>query len=263
MKKIIVNVLFLILSFCLVGCVADEQKQFDSSLKVGLFQGISENNPELTICLEFTEMDTMEYVKRDFYKVKDLSTIDTKFFSTYWVNFIISTKNENYVVKFSEMISQNSETTDTYKFKGVQGDAFGRKLNLTDVNVKLIDIDDDKIVDEFELTYKLNDQFDTAKLKFISEGEFNDFDSHHRFKYEMDIYSDERITFSNDIEKTFIGGKQLIFNINKIDGFKVSMYVNEKLYEEKEFNDRSVLQFKYVTGYKKITIEFKLVKLEY
>ena len=98
MKKIIVNVLFLILSFCLVGCVADEQKQFDSSLKVGLFQGISENNPELTICLEFTEMDTMEYVKRDFYKVKDLSTIDTKFFSTYWVNFIISTKNENYVV---------------------------------------------------------------------------------------------------------------------------------------------------------------------
>ena len=75
MRKIsLVCILFAIAS-CLVGCTG--QKQFEISLKEGLFQGISDLDPGLTISVELSEMDRVEYVKTHKNKVKDLSTIQS------------------------------------------------------------------------------------------------------------------------------------------------------------------------------------------
>ena len=72
MKKFSLICFLFVIMLGMTSCVTSEPKQFESSLRVGLFQGTSKNNEELTINLEFTEMDTMEFVKKDFYKIKDL-----------------------------------------------------------------------------------------------------------------------------------------------------------------------------------------------
>lgn len=259
MKKLsLISFLFAIV-LGLTSCVISEPKQFESSLRVGLFQGTPKDNEELTINIEFTEMDTMEFMKKDFYKIKDLSTIDTKFYTSYYVNFVLSEGNENYVVKFSEFVAKNNNTTDTYKIKKVNGDTFGRNLDLSHVTMKLMDMDNDKIVDELELEYKLNGKTDTANLKFISEGKMNDYDYHHRFEYECSLSYDENINFSYKFDSVFLAGKEIFYNIEKIKGYKVRMYVNGELYTEIDSTGVTVLQFRYVTGYRDVNIEFKSV----
>lgn len=170
MKKISLISLFFILVVCMTGCA--EPKQFECSLQEGRFQGKSTNS-ELAISVEFLEISIMEYVKTNTNKVKDLSTIDTKFYTPYRVNFVLSEGNENYVVEFSEMVAQNNDTTDTYKLSDIKGDAFERKLDLSDVEIQLIDNDSDKVVDELKIDYKRNGKSDQANLKFIPDGEDN------------------------------------------------------------------------------------------
>ena len=53
----------------------------------------------------------MEFVKSKYYKVKDLSTIDTKFYEAYCMNIVISEGNYNYVVKYSRLIHLNNNNS--------------------------------------------------------------------------------------------------------------------------------------------------------
>ncbi len=255
MKKIsLISLLFTIV-FCLIGCT--EPKQFECSLKDGLFQGKSSNS-ELTISVEFSEITRMEYVKRKANIVKDLSTIDTKFYTPYYVNFILSEGNENYVIEFSQMVAQSRNTTDTYKLSNIKDDAFGRKLDLTSVKIQLIDNDCDKVVDELKIDYKLNGELNQANLKFISDGEDN-YD-HHTFQYECRLTYDEKIKFDYKVDDLFYAGEMLIYNINKVHGYKVVMYVDNEPYAEIASDGIEVMQFRYVTGYRDVSIEFKLVE---
>lgn len=170
MKKISLIGLLFIISFCLTGCV--EPKQFECSLKEGLFQGNS-NDSKLTISAEFSEIDIGEYVKTNENKVKDLSTIDTKFYTPYHVNIVFSEENENYAVEFSKMVALDANTADTYKLSNIKDDMFGCKFDLSNVSIQLIDNDSDKVADELKMDYKLNGKSDHTNLKLISEGEGN------------------------------------------------------------------------------------------
>lgn len=260
MKKIILVILMLFVTVYVFGCKFLEPKLFDISLKEGLFQGVSSKNTDLTISIELTEMDTMEFVKSKYYKVKDLSTIDTKFYEAYCMNIVISEGNYNYVIKYSRLIHLNNKTTDTYKVKDIEGDKFGRKFDISDITLRLIDVNDDKIVDAFEMNYKLNGEDDTSEVSFIDEGIKNDYDYHHRFVYKCDVIFDEGLELTSEKEDTFLAGKELFFNIKKVEGHKIAMYINDELYLEIDSDNALVVQFRYVTGYRDVKIEFKLIK---
>ncbi len=257
MKKIsFVCILFAIAS-CLVGCTG--QKQFEISLKTGLFQGISDLNSELTVSVELSEMDRVEYIKTHNNKVKDLSTIDTKFYTAYHINLILSEENENFVVEFSEAVAQDSDTTDTYKLKNIEGDQFNRKLDLSDVTLQLIDHDNDKVTDELKINYKFNGTADSADLKFISEGTESP-DPHHNFQYHCNLTFDENIKFEAKDNDEFWAGTELHYSIYKIEGYKIIMYVDGEPYTEIDPSGIEVMRFRYVTGYRDVSIEFQAVE---
>ena len=98
MRKLSFVCIFFAIVSCLAGCTG--QKQFEISLTEGLFQGVSDLDPALTVSVEFSEMDRAEYVKTHNNKVKDLSTIDTKFYTAYHIDLVLSEGNENYVGVF-------------------------------------------------------------------------------------------------------------------------------------------------------------------
>lgn len=258
MKKVLLISFLFVIILGLTSCALIQPKVFECSLRDGLFQGTAKNNEELTINIEFDEIDIMRYVKTSFCKIKDLSTIDTKYYTPYLVNFVLSEGNVNYVAKFSEFVAENGNTTDTYKINKIKGDKFGRNLDLSDVTMKIIDNDNDKIVDEIELEYKLNGNVDVANLKFVL-GEKID-DHHYKFEYECILKYDENIVFSYIPDNIFLGGEEIVYNIEKIEGYKVIMYVNGEPYTEIDSTTvRFVLQFRYVTGYRDVNIEFKSV----
>ena len=259
MRKISFVCILFAIAFCLVGCTG--QKQFEISLKEGLFQGVSNLNSELTVSVELSEMDRVEYIKTHENKVKDLSTIDTKFYKAYHINLVLSEGNENYVVEFSEAVAQDIDTTDTYKLKNIGDDKFNRKLDLSNVTLQLIDIDNDKATDELKISYKLNGTADSADLEFISEGTESP-NPHHKFQYHCNLTFDENIKFEAKNGDTFWAGTELHYSIYQIKGHKIIMYVDEKPYTEIDPSGIEVLRFGYVTGYKDVSIEFQAVKNE-
>ena len=259
MRKIFIICLLFAIGICFVGCA--EPKQFEISLKEGLFQGISDFDSELTVSVELSEMDQVEYIKTHKNKVKDLSTIDTKFYKAYHINFVLSEGNENYVVEFSEAVAQDIDTTDTYKLKGIGGDMFDRKLDLSDVTLQPIDNDGDKTTDELKIDYKLNGAPDSADLKFISEGTESP-NPHHNFQYHCNLTFDENIKFEAKDDDAFWAGTELHYSIYKIEGYKIVMYVDEKPYTEIDPSGIEVMRFGYVTGYRDVSIEFQAVKNE-
>ena len=259
MRKIsLVCILFAIAS-CLVGCAG--QKQFEISLKEGLFQGISNLNSELTIGVELSEMDRVEYIKTHENKVKDLSTIDTKFYTAYHINLVLSEGNENYVVEFSEAVAQDIYTTDTYKLENIGDDTSNRKLDLSDVALQLIDNDNDRATDELKIHYKRNGTSDSADLKFIAEGAESPI-PHHKFQYHCNLTYDENIKFEAKDGDAFWAGTELHYSIYKIEGYKIIMYVNGEPYAEIDPSGIEVMRFGYVTGYRDVSIEFQAIKNE-
>ena len=245
------------MAFCLVGCA--EQKQFEISLKAGLFQGVSNLNSELTISVELSEMDQMEYIKTHGNQVKDLSTIDTKFYTAYHINLVLSEGNENYVVEFSEAVAKDTFTTDTYRLKNLGTEKFNRKSVLSDVTLQLVDTDNDKTTDELKINYKLDGQPDSADLKFIAEGATSSI-PHHNFQYHCDLTYDENIIFELKCNDEFWAGTELFYYIYKIEGYKIVMYVNGEPYMEIGTSQIDVLSFDYVTGYRDVSIEFKAIE---
>lgn len=95
------------------------------------------------------------------------------------------------------MVALNANTTDTYKLSNIKDDMFGRKFDLSNVNIKLIDNDSDKVADELTMDYKLNGKSDHANLKFISEGEGN-YHPHYMFQYECQLTYDENVEFESN-----------------------------------------------------------------
>ncbi len=259
MRKISFVFISFAVASCLVGCTG--HKQFEISLKEGLFQGVSNLNSELTVSVELSEMDQVEYIKTHNNKVKDLSTIDTKFYTAYHINLVLSAGNENYVVEFSEAVAQNIDTTDTYKLKDIGDDTFHRKLDLSDVTLQLIDNDNDQATDELKIKYKFNGTADSADLKFISEGTESP-NPHHNFQYHCNLTFDENIKFEAKDDAAFWAGTELHYSIYKIEGYKIVMYVDGKPYTEIEPSGIEVVRFGYVTGYRDVGIEFQAVKNE-
>lgn len=257
MKKVSVVCILFAFASCLVGCTG--QKQFEISLREGLFQGTSNLDSALTVSVEFSEMDRGEYIKTHENKVKDLSTIDTKFYTAYHINLVLSEGNENYVVEFSEAVAQNIATTDTYKLKGVAGDKFGRKIDLSDVTLQLIDNDNDKAVDKLKINYKFQGTADSADLKFVAEGTESPI-PHHKFQYQCNLTFDENIEFETKDGDAFWAGSELHYSIYKIEGYKVIMYVDGVPYTEVDASGTEVLRFGYVTGYQDVSIDFQAVK---
>lgn len=257
MRKIALICLLAVIASCLVGCAG--QKQFEISLKEGLFQGTSDLDPELTVSVEFSQMDQAEYVKTHQNKVKDLSTIDTKFYQPYHINLVLSEGNENYVVEFSEAVAQNTRTTDTYRLNHIKGDQFGRQLDLSDVTLQLIDHDGDTAADELKINYKLNGTSDSADLKFIMEGAESSV-PHHHFQYHCNLTFDENIAFDAKADDIFCAGTQLTYSVYKIEGYKIVMYVNGAPYTEIDSSGVEVMRFGYVTGYRDVSIEFQAMQ---
>lgn len=259
MKKFIGICLILAMGLWLIGCA--EQLQFDVSLRAGLFQGVADLDPEWTINAELSEMDIGQYVKVHENKIKDLSTIDTKFYKPYHIELVFSKGNENYVVKFAAAVAQNARTTDTYKLQNIDGDRFYRELNLSDVLLRPIDNDGDNVVDEFRIDYTLNGKADGADLKFVSEGEDGPV-AHHNFQYDCSLSFDDNIMFDLKAEDRFSAGTQLFYYIYKVEGYKVVMYVNGEMYAEIDPSGENIMRFEYVTGYRDVSIEFRSVKLD-
>ena len=258
MRKIsFVCILLFALALCLVGCTG--QKQFEISLKEGLFQGKSNDNAELTVSVELTEMDRAEYIKTNKNKLKDLSTIDTKFYTAYHINLVFSEGNENYVTEFSEAVAQNRYTTNTYKLKNIEGDAFDREFDLSDVTLQPIDTDGDKTIDELKIHYNLNGVEDSADLKFVAEGTESPV-PHHNFQYYCNLTFDENIKFDVKDGDEFWAGTELRYYIYHIEGYTVVMYVDGKPYAEIDSSGIEVMRFAYVTGYRNVSIEFQAVK---
>ncbi len=258
MKKFLLVFLLFAVGLCSVGCA--EPKQFEISFREGLFQGISDDNSGLTISVEFSETDQMEYIKTNANKAKDLSTVDTKFYTSYHVNFVLSEGNENYVLEFAELAAKNFQTTDTYKFINIKGDTFDRKLNISDIEMQLIDNDGDKTADELKIDYKLNEKKGGATLKFISEGEESPV-AHHNFKYNISLTCDDNIGFEIKEGDSFWAGTELFYSVYAVEGYKVIMYVNNDPYMEIEPDGIKIMRFKYVTGYSDICIEFQSVSI--
>ncbi len=256
MKKILLACFLFAVAVCAAGCVAP--RQFEISLKEGLFQGTSDRNPALTVSVEFSEMDRAEYVKTHENKVKDLSTTDTKFYTPYHVDLVISEGNENYVLKFAELAARNVVTTDTYRVKNLQGDAFLRALDLSDVTLKLADHDGDKTVDELTMDFLKNGEADRVILKFISAGGETSYE-HRNFRYNCRLTCDAAIKFSEKAGDTFWAGSELSYEIGTIEGYKVVMYVNGEPYTEID-PIAEVMRFRYVTGYRDVDIDFRAVK---
>lgn len=259
MKKFLLIFLLSAMGLCSVACA--KPKQFEISLRDGLFQGTGNHNSGLTISAEFSEMDRMEYIKTTTNKVKDLSTIDTKFYTPYHINFVLSEGNENYVLDFGELVAQNSYTTDTYELKNIKGDAFNRALDIADIKLQLIDNDGNKGADELKIDYKLNGTADSAILKFISAGTESAV-PHHNFEYNCRLTFDENIKFEIKENDLFYAGTVLNYSIYTVEGYKVIMYVNNEPYTEIEPSGIEVMNFKYVTGYGDVNINFRSVKTD-
>ncbi len=259
MRKLAFAGILFAIAPCLVGCAG--QRQFEISLKEGLFQGTSHLDPELTVSVEFSEMDRMEYVKTHQNKIKDLSTIDTKFYTPYHIELVLSEGNENYVVEFSEAVAQNVYTTDVYQLRNIEGDCFGRQLDLSAVTLQLIDNDSDKAVDELKIDYTLNGTADSADLKWVAEGAEGPV-PHHHFEYHCNLSFDEIIQFDGKADDTFWAGTELQYSIYPIEGYKVVMYVNGEPYTEIDPSGIAVMRFGYVTGYSDVSIQFHAMKNE-
>ncbi len=244
---------------CLVGCA--DQRQFEISLKEGLFQGISNLDSELTVSVELSEMDRVEYIKTNKNKVKDLSTIDTKFYTAYHINLVLSEGNENHVVEFSEAVAQDASTTDTYKLKGIGEDTADFKLDFSDVTLQPIDTDGDRAADELMINYTLNGTSDSADLKLIATGEESPV-PHHKFQYHCNLTFDENIQFEAKDDDAFWAGTELQYSIYTMEGYKIVMSVEGEPYSEIDPSEVEVVRFGYVTGYRDVSIAFQAVKNE-
>lgn len=256
MKKLSLLCILFLMGLCLTGCVGP--KQFEVSLKAGLFQGVSQTG--LAVSLEFSQMDQTEYVKRHTNKVKDLSTTDTKFYIPYHVNLVLSEGSENYVVEFSNLSAQSLFTTDTYVMQKIQGDRFDRELDLSGVTLQLIDADGDKTADALKMAFTHNGISDTADLEFLSEGEEGE--AHNHFRYECHLTCDERIRFDTETAGgSFWAGTELRYSIIAEDGYKVTMYVDGAPYTEVLPDGLDVMRFAYVTGYRDVDIQFRTEQL--
>ena len=258
MKKLFILICGLVSIFSLYGCT--NAKLFDVSLKQGLFYGQSTNNHDCEIYIDFSEIDIMQYVKINNNKIKDLSTADTKYYTPYYVTIIFSVGIENYIIDFSEMVELNYNTTDTYKIRKINGERYGKHIDLSEFTMQLIDNDNDRIVDELSVNYVLNGKEDNVKVKYVSEKN-GEYQAHYKFQYECTLTYDENISFGYKHDNLFLAGKQLVYNIRKIDGYTVAMYVNNELYKEMNSDEvETVMPFRYTTSYKNVSIEFKLVK---
>lgn len=250
MKKIFNIFLLLILSLSLTGCF--EQKQFSIALQPALFQGVSTINSNLKINLEFSNISTMEYVKTNQNKIKDLSTVSAE----YHVNLVLSKENHNYIIEFEHAESINYNKINSYELYRKRYDP----LKITKMLFKLIDNDSDAIVDEFEVSYQLDGIKDIANLKLISKSSRGN--THGNYYYNCHLTYDENIVFLDEPKETFLAGTKLNYRISKIEGYKVVMYVNDELYEEKIPSLMTYMDFNYVPGYSDVNIEFKAVKIE-
>ena len=259
MKKISFVCTLFALTTCLAGCTG--QRQFEISLREGLFQGRSDLNSELTVSLELSEMDRVEYIKTHQNKVKDLSTIDTKFYTAYHINLVLREGNENYVVEFSEAVAQNAHTTDTYRLKDIGGDPFDRNSKFSDVTLQPIDNDGDSTADEWKINYTRNGTADSADLKFVGTGTESPV-PHHRFQYHCNLTFDENIKFETKDGDAFWAGTQLHYSVYTIEGYKIVMLVNGKPYTEIDPSGLEIMRFGYVTGYSDVSIEFQAIKNE-
>lgn len=259
MKKIIAAMGFLFaIGVCFAGCT--QPKQFAISLKAGLFQGSSELDPELTISAEFSEMDRAEYVKTNENKVKDLSTIDTKFYTAYHLELVFSEGNENYVMTFSQAAAQTLITTDTYALRNLTGDRFDRKSDLSDVALQLVDHDGDRTADELRLDYTRNGASDSAVLKFVAAGTEGPI-PHHHFQYQCNLTFDENIRFKAKADDAFWAATSLNYSVYAIEGYRVVMDVNGEPYTEIDPSGLDVLRFEYITGYRDVDIRFRAVEI--
>ncbi len=256
MKKIFNIFLLLILSLSLTGCF--KQKQFSIALQPALFQGTSTINPNLKINLEFSNISTMEYVKTNQNKIKDLSTVSNgdKTYEAYHINLVLSEGNNNYVIEFDQAESINYSKINYYKLYNKRFDP----LKITNMLFKLIDNDGDAIVDEFEVSYQLDGIKDTANLKLISKSSRGN--SHGNYYFNCHLTYDENIVFEYEPKETFLAGTTLNYRISKIEGYKFVMYVNDKLYKEVMPTKMPFMDFNYVPGYNDVNIEFKAVKIE-
>lgn len=260
MKKIFAILLLCALGLGVCGCAGSER--FDVALRNGLFRG--ETDGGLTVCIEFSEMDRGEYVKGTGDRIKDLSTTDTKFFTAYHINLIVSEGSENYVMEVAKAAAKVF-SQDTYRLS-VGSERFGRQTELSDVECTPVDLDEDGVADELEVRFRRNGSEETAKLAFVSEGEEGGI-PHRRFRYECKLTCDERIRFRDEETGTetgslFWAGTELTFDVLTPEGCKVTMFVDGEAYAEIAPDGLEVMRFGYITGYRDVEIEFRSEKVE-
>lgn len=179
-KSITILTVFTVFIF-LTSC-GNMQKPFVSSLKEGRYKSTSEyitSNDEVTelfVELDFRDRTIMEYVKRngkaDSSLVKDLYTVNDRFYLVYSVDItIIINGNENKVM-FQNMKSKDLITTSEYKITGLNTEIEGLKY----IYVNLIDEDDDKIAEAMDCelvfedeTYNITTRLENNDVKYKLE----------------------------------------------------------------------------------------------
>ncbi len=158
MKKISLFIVCL-LCLCISGCVVN-QKQFSYALKPGKYiseESFSYNNIDITYFeLELNEGNIMRYVKTDGENmIKDLYTINEKFYTVYDVNLTMCINGENKLIIFDKVKSSNYQTTLKYKVIGLDYPIYDTKEEyelFKSFTLETIDEDGDLIAEKLLIT---------------------------------------------------------------------------------------------------------------
>lgn len=80
------------------------------------------------------------------------------------------------------------------------------------------------------------------------------------FQYECQLTCDENVKFESKSDDLFLAGQVLYYDIYKVENYKAVMYVNNEFYIEIVPSSSEIIQFRYATGYRDVSIEFKLIE---
>ncbi len=264
MKKILVSMFLLVFGLCLVGCTIVEFKTFTIALRDGLYFGKTDDDHEIYI--EFNQISRMEYVKTNSENcMKDLYTKDEQFYTPYRVSIVLTKGIYNTVLKFEDMVANDSETTTTYKLSKISDD---EPYDIKEFKVKLVDNDNDALADQLNLSIESNlINNDNIELNYLPGSETYEDYNKYMIRYALEYDETLKVIEGHYTDENNIApaGTNLSFYVQtSSDDKKVLMYVNGEQYGNPLFTNyqgEECYKFEYMTGYTDVDIKFKEVHL--
>lgn len=216
MKKYIFIILLLLLPM-LTGCVLLNQKQFIAKLQEGeyineeyLTSNDTINSFKMSIC--FKEGNRMQYVKNYDNMIKDLYTVNEKFYDVYEVRIKITINEVDYYLSFERINSVSKMSTNKYFLNDIKNNnsnpTFKPIKGLEKIYFTIIDDDGNQEVETINCELIFKDEKDNVSTKLNYRG--ND------FKLQI-IDQDNVCTFEDgfETEMTIQGGEYIIINFNR------------------------------------------------